>query len=195
DELRPVVATDVPGHATRRCQLDQHIDHIPGCHRPPDLQRQAFPRVLIDDAQPLETPTIGGAVKDEVPRPHVILVLGTLPHDAVATVADSTLFHPFLRNFQALTLPQPPHTLAVDLPSFASEHRPDHPIPAPRIPAHQLVHPPDQLPFIISTLRLVALRPPGLSQHPARPTLAHLQLLLNMSDRRAATRRGQPFPR
>src|SRR5690606_38351088 len=101
-------------------------------------------------------------------------------HDAVATVADSTLFHLLLRHFHTLTLPQPPDTLAVDLPSFASEHRPDHPIPTPGMPAHQLVHPLDQLPFVVSTLRLVALRPPGLSQHPARPTLAHGQLLLNM---------------
>src|SRR5690606_1270970 len=160
DELRPVVATDVPGHATRRCQLDQHIDHIPGCHRPPDLQRQALPRVLIDDAQPLEAPPVGGAIEDEVPRPHVILVRGTLPHDAVATVADSTLFHLLLRHFQTLTLPQPPDSLAIHTPALVPEHRPDHPIPAPRMPANQLMHPLDQLPFVVSTLRLVALRPP-----------------------------------
>src|SRR5690606_29112614 len=124
DELRAVVAADVPGHAPRRRQLDQHIDHIPGCHRPANLQRQALPRVLIDDAQPLEAAAIGRAIKDKVPRPYVILVLGTLPHDAVATVANSTLLHLFLRHFQTLTLPQPPHTLAVDLPALASEHRP-----------------------------------------------------------------------
>src|SRR5690606_36721175 len=110
-------------------------------------------------------------------------------------VADSTLFEVLLRHSHTLLLPQAQHTIAFDLPSFASEQRPDDPIPTSRMPDHQLVHPPDQLPIVASTLRRVALRAPGHSKHPARPTLAHLQLLLNMSHRLASTRRGQPFPR
>src|ERR1700677_4510061 len=104
DELRAVVAADVHRHAPHRRQLDQHVDHITGPHVPLYLQRQTFPRELVDHAQPLDAPSIAGAIEDEVPGPHMIPVRRTLTDAAVVAATQAPLLMPFYRHFQAILL-------------------------------------------------------------------------------------------
>src|ERR1700683_3324696 len=118
DKLRAVVAADVHRHAPHRRQLDQNINHITGPQVPLYLQRQASPRELVDHAQPLDAPSIAGAIEDEVPGPHMIPVRRTLTDAAVVAATQSSLLTPFYRHFQTIPLPQPIHPLAVEAPTF-----------------------------------------------------------------------------
>ena len=45
-----------PGSPVLAKHLRQDVDHVDGRHRPIHLQGQALPRVLIDQAEPLERP-------------------------------------------------------------------------------------------------------------------------------------------
>src|SRR5215468_12715096 len=71
---------------------------IPPLH----LQGQALPRVLVHQREPFQSPTVAGAVVQEVPRPDVVLVLRRPPHAAVGAAAQPPLFPPLSRHFQAL---------------------------------------------------------------------------------------------
>src|SRR5690606_25430213 len=54
DELRPVVATNVPRYTTHREQLSQRIDHVLTGDAASHFQSQTLPRVFVDDREPLE---------------------------------------------------------------------------------------------------------------------------------------------
>jgi len=77
DELRTIVTADLPWDSAHSEQLCQRVDHVfarnAACH----FQRQALPRVLVDNAQPLERAARGRAVKHEVPTPNMVFVLCT----------------------------------------------------------------------------------------------------------------------
>ncbi len=105
NELRPVVAADVLGHATRGEELREGIDHVGARDPAIGLQHQALPRELIDHREPLDLATARRAIKDEVPAPDVVRRFGPSPMTAVGTRAQTTPFPLLLRHFQPLSLP------------------------------------------------------------------------------------------
>ena len=60
-------------------QLRQHVDHVFRPHSMPHLQRQVLSRELIDQREPHQRPIVTRPIVDEVPRPHMVLVLRSPP--------------------------------------------------------------------------------------------------------------------
>src|SRR5690606_14976593 len=111
---------------------------------------------------------------DEVPGPHVVPVRRPVTYDPVGAAAQPTLLVLLLRHFQPLTLPQPPHPLAVHTPALLPQQRPDPAVAEPRMLPDQFQHPTDQLPFaVVGPPGHVTLRPTRLTHDPAGPTLRH----------------------
>ena len=57
-------------------ELRQHLDDAPRPNPPGDVDRQAFPRELVDHRQALETPAVGTGIEHEIVRPDVIRLGG-----------------------------------------------------------------------------------------------------------------------
>src|SRR3989304_2777689 len=100
------------------------LDPLPGRHSTTTLQRQTFPRVLVHDRKPLQCPTVRRAVEDEIPRPHVVLVLRPKPHTATRARPQTPPFPLLLRHSQPLPPPHPVHPPAVHLPALPPQQRP-----------------------------------------------------------------------
>src|SRR5262245_61465329 len=194
DELRSVVAPQMPRHATHDEQLRDHIQHILGRHAPRHHQRQTFTRVLIDDRQPLQRPPARRAVEDKVPGPHVVWVLRATAHASVGAVPQMPLFPGFLRHFQPLPAPQPIHALAIHRPALTPQQRPDPPIAITRMLTHQRQHPFHQPTLRILDAGPITLRLSRLTQHPARPSLAHPEAPPHANDRLLPACRTRQFP-
>src|ERR1043165_3098914 len=106
DELRAVVTADALGNPTHRKELGQRVDHVLAGDAPIDLQRQAFPRVFIDDAQTLQNASPSRVIEHEVPAPHMVLEIGTTRNAAILTPSQPSSFSPFLRPFQPFLTPK-----------------------------------------------------------------------------------------
>jgi len=194
DELRPVVAADVFRHPASHGQLRQYVDHILRCHPTSHLQSQAFPGVLVHHRQPLQRPTVAGPVVDEIPRPHMVLVLRSTPSATVGTVPQMPLFSLLLRHFQPLLTPQPMNQLAVHTPAFPPQQLPNPPISIPGMFPHQLQHPAYQPLLELSQPWAITLRRSWLPQGPARPTFGNPQLPLCFPNRLPTAYRTGQFP-
>ena len=194
DELRPVVAADVLRHATDAEQLRQHVDHLLGRDAAIHLQRQAFPGVLVHDRQPLQRPAVGGPIVDEVPGPHVVLVLRLSTNATVLAMAQTPSFSLFLWHFQPFLNPKPIDPFPIHTPARSSQQRPDPSIAVAGMLAHQGQHLGNQAFLLLVRPTACTAGSIETDQRPARPTLGHAQLPLNVRDRRSTADRAQKFP-
>src|SRR5262245_9853988 len=177
DELRAVVRPDVHRRSPFLHHRGQHRAHRLGRHATPDLQRQAFPRVLVHQREPLQGPAVRRPVVQEVPRPDMVLVLRRSPHAAVRAAAQPSFFPLFPGHFQPLLPPEPVHPLAVDAPALATQQGPDPSISVARMPLDQLQHPGHQPGVLLLDLGRPPLRRARLPQHPAGAALGHAKAL------------------
>ncbi len=92
NELRTVVAADVPWDAAHREELRERIDHVLAGDATIDLQGEAFTGLLIDDGQPLQLAAAHRPVVDEVPTPDVVRAFGPTLVAAVCARPYSSLF-------------------------------------------------------------------------------------------------------
>jgi hypothetical protein len=97
-------------HATHGEQLCQRVDDIFARDTSITLQSQTLSRVLIDNTQPLQWTPFRRLVENEVPRPNVVFVLGSLPVAAILALAESSLLSLLYRYFQPLSSPQSEHS-------------------------------------------------------------------------------------
>ena len=172
DELRAVVAANVPGHSTREKQLRQYVQNSVRGDAAIDLQGQALACVLVRDRKPLQRPSRSRTVVDEVPAPNMVLVFRPKTHAAVAAVTQTPLFPCLFRHFKPFAKPDAVDPLEVHLPSFLPKLRRYEAITVTRIFQYQLVDPFDQLSFFRRLfLGLVPLAAPRLSKYLACPTL------------------------
>ena len=81
-------------------QVGKHINGILAPNAPGHMDGEAFPGVLIDDHHQLDRATIDSAVKDKVPTPDVIRMLGATPIATVLTFSKASSFSLFLGHFQ-----------------------------------------------------------------------------------------------
>src|SRR5437867_492285 len=86
------------------------------------------------------------------------------------------------------------HTLFVHLPSLRPQQNRHPTVTIPRVAQRQLPHPITQHRLPVALLLFVALSRPRLRHRPARLTLRHTQLLLNIPHRPAPLCRRQYFP-
>jgi hypothetical protein len=135
-----------------------------------DEQKQQYQQLsLFPSDRPLPPDELNVvAIVHEVPRPDVVLVLRSMPNDALLAAAQPPLFVLFLRHLEALLLPQAPHALAVHPPTLAAQHGPDPPVTVARMNPHPFVHPLEQRRLVAANLCLVALGRPRLPDHTAR---------------------------
>jgi len=131
----------------------------------------------------LQRPTVGGVIVDEIPRPHVVLMRRPATRTAVVAVAQTPLFPPFSRHFQALPPPKPIDPLAAGLPTLLPQQSPDPPIAISRVFSHQFQHPLYQRPLGRPQPRPITLRSTRLTEYPARTTFRYAKLFLRLADR------------
>lgn len=105
DELGTIVAANVFWHAPHGEQLCERVDHVFTRDAAGHLQRQALPRKLIDDRQPLERRAALGPIEHEVPAPDVIFVFSLPSMAAVLAAAQTSTFSLLLWHFQSFPTP------------------------------------------------------------------------------------------
>ena len=88
-------------------QVGEHVDSIPGTDPSGHMDRQALTRILIDDHHELDRPTVIGAIKDKVPRPHMIATFRSQADAGSIFEPQPTTLRLLVRHFQTLTLPDP----------------------------------------------------------------------------------------
>lgn len=86
-----------------------------------DLDRQAFPGVLINNRQHPKRSTVAGPVHYKIVRPDVILTFRTEPEAGAVIQPESPSFGLTSGNFKPFLTPYPLHAFAVHSPSLMFE--------------------------------------------------------------------------
>src|SRR6516164_9783074 len=171
DELGAVVAADQRGSSAAPLDdLLECVDGVVGSHSSRDRSSQRFAGVLVGDREDLERAAIGGAVGDEVDRPHLI-----------RPSCDEVTGHPrptpttlrFGRQPEPLIAPQPLQPLAVTGPALTAEDRVDPPVAVARMTASEPLQPLPEQRLLGDESTPVTLRRAMLTRQPTRPTLGN----------------------
>ena len=83
--------------------------------------RQAFPRVLVDDGQHAKRSAIVRSIHDEVVGPDVVTVLRATTHAGSVIQPQAAPFWLLLRYFQPLATPDALDPFVVDVPALMTE--------------------------------------------------------------------------
>jgi hypothetical protein len=132
NELRTVVAADVPWDAAHPEELRERVNHVLAGDATLELQGEALTGVLIDDRRPLQLAAAHRPVVDEVPTPDVVRAFGPSPVAAVFARAYLSPFSLLYRHCQPLPLPRSKHPRQGRSPSFFSKEPPDPAVSIPR---------------------------------------------------------------
>ena len=100
-ELRAVGGADVGRDAMPDEQFRERLEHINRPQPPGDHDRQAFPRMLLDDGEDLQRPGGMRAVRHEVIRPDVVPILRPVADARAIREPQPAPFRLFLRHFEA----------------------------------------------------------------------------------------------
>src|SRR3954468_10057738 len=195
DELRPVVAADVIGHAPHLEEVLQRRYHILGGQAPLDLDRQAFPRELVHHRQQLQAPPVGRLVVDEVIAPDVVRALGPAASAAVLALPEPATLPLDLRHLEPLSTPEPVDSLEVDRPPLPHQWGLDPPVAIAGVLSGQGPDPQQQLFLSFSFGPDVPLARPGHAQRSAGPTLGDLEGRHRPDDGLSPPDRAHEFPR
>ena len=194
-QLGPVVATDERRRGrTLGDEALQGADGLVGVDAAVHAHRQRLAGELVDDVQQLEDPPVGGLVKLEVQRPHVIWCLSSQPLGRGRRVAEPLALAAALGYPQALLAPQPLRALAVELEALLEQQLVRAPIPPPRPLAGDLAQRAAKPGVVAGDQRRPALRRAVLAGISARPPLRDAKTVLQHQDRLAPARRAHQFP-
>jgi hypothetical protein len=174
--------------------LENRHQSLVGVDASVTLDRECLAGELVDDVQQLQDPPVGGLIKLEVQRPHVIGVLGAQPLGPDGRGPEPLALASPLRHPQALLVPQPLRALAVQRPALIQQPLMRTAIPPPRTIARDLPQLRAQRRIVASDQWRVALRGAVLTGISARPPLGEAKTILKHSDRLAPTRRAHQFP-
>src|SRR5690606_23907919 len=120
NELRSVVGSDELRFTMDAEQIRQQTHDVLGGDASLYQNRMTLARILIDDRQQLQAPTIFRLVHDEIIAPDVVLVRRALPHGAVVAAAESAPLPLPSRNTKSLLAPQTLNSLSIHTPAFAA---------------------------------------------------------------------------
>ena len=140
----------------------------PPCH--PD--RQALPRVFIDQRQHPQRSSVVRHRAHEVVAPHMIRSFRSQPHARPVIQPQPSSRPLFLRDFQPLAPPDALHPILAHLPAPGLQQRRDPPVAVAAVLAGRRDDPLRKRIFVRSLHRQIALRSAPLLQHPARLPLA-----------------------
>jgi len=125
DEFGPVVAADERWGWVEAGELLQHRNDLFGFVAPAHPDGQAETALLVDHAEELEPPAIGGGVELEVHRPYLVRVLSL-----VTSHRDVSRACPLLLlgggPLQALLAPEQVYPLVVHRPAFPPQQAVGH---------------------------------------------------------------------
>ena len=181
---------DAVGHEERR----QGLEYINRPQSPGDDDRQAFPRILLDDGEKLQRSAVLRAIGDEVIRPDVVPIRRTLANARAIRKPQPAPFWLFLRHLEAVSPPESFDAFVIHRPAFPAQEPGDAPIPIPPILRGPFDEARDQPGFVVRDVRPMPLRRPRLTEHSAGPPLRDAQLVLHMHHGWAASGRAQKFP-
>src|SRR5215212_10441773 len=125
DELRAVVAAQVPGHTVTFHRRLHDRDHVHRPDRPRAMHRQTFPCVFVEQGQHAKARAALGLVLHEVPAPHLLPLGCGLAHTP----------HPplFLADLQSFHTSRALHALAVHFRACSPKQRGDAPVAMARM--------------------------------------------------------------
>ena len=130
-------------------QFRERLEHINRPQPPGDHDRQAFPRILLDDGEDLQRPAVMRAVRHEVIRPDVVPILRPVADARAIHEPQSAPFRLFLQHFEAFPTPQSLDSFVIHCPAFPAQKPGDAPIPIPPIQRSQLDEARDQPGFVV----------------------------------------------
>src|SRR5690348_7684371 len=146
---------------------------------PANIDRQALPRVLIDQVQKSHCSSIMGESTHEIVGPDVIAPLRPQTHAGAVVEPQAAARLLLLRHLQPFATPDPLHAVLTHVPARFLQLDGDTSISIPAILAGQRDDSPGQRVFVVPLGGLVALRATRLVNQLARMTLT-CPLLLGM---------------
>ena len=148
-ELRLVIRTNVGGNPMRDEQARERFEHVGGPQPAGDNQRETFPRILIDDRQDLQRPSIVCPRGHEVVGPDVMLRRRAQADARAVGQPQSAPLGLFLGHLQSRTPPQACDPFVMHSPPFAPQERRDPSIAVPVILRRELDEPRAQAGLVV----------------------------------------------
>src|SRR6185437_9386215 len=148
---------------------------------------------LVDDVRDLQSSLVGGLIKLEVDRPHMIRAQRGHPFGRIE--AHTAPFAALGRPFQPFLAPQTLHPLAIHVPALPAHHPRGHLVTPPRMRLRDRAQLGAQLAVVDRSWRTrLTLRRPVLTRDPTREPFGDPEAHLQAAHRSPATLRGQKFP-
>ena len=163
--------------------LRQRFDHLQASQPSGHADRQALPRVFVQQHQQPQRPSIVGHRFHEIIGPDVVGPLRPQPHTGPIVQPQSPSWPLFLRHFQSFSPPDPLHPILAHRPTSLVQLDGNPPVAVAAVLTGQGNNRSGQLVFVRSVNPLVALRPSPLPQQPAGMPLGKLIDLPGMPDR------------
>ena len=158
-------------------QLGEHRQGIIALDLALNMDRQAFPAVLVDHRQHPERLAVVRAVGDEVVAPHMAAMLRPQPHARSIIEPETVTFRLFLWDIQPLTTPDAFDPLGIYRPTLTLQQRGDPTIARATIGRRQPDDIRRQALLIRSKLARLALGRTVLANDPACTTPSVVTLL------------------
>ncbi len=193
-ELRAIIGSDVIRWSALDEQVGKQVEHIVGAETTGDRDRQAFPRILVDDGEHPERLSIVCSRLDEVIGPDVVW-----PARPEADARAVVLPYPpslwlLVGNLQPLAPPDAFHALVVHDPTFRPQHRRDPSITVAAILTGQTDDRRGQRFLIVRDNKSTPLRRTRLPQKPTSLALRKTKLLLGVDHTMPAALGAYQFP-
>jgi hypothetical protein len=161
------------GDSVPQHRVAQGFDYMMTVQPASHTNRQAFTRVLVDQGQQPQAPSIVCARLDEVVTPYRIGPFGPQPDAASVVQPQSSSWLLLGRNLQSFAPPDALHTISAYIPSSILQKPGDAAVAVAAILGGQRQDRLRQHIFIFAPKWLIALFPARLVDQSARPPLAH----------------------
>ena len=194
DELRAVIGSNVLRDPSPQHHLRQRLDHLQAAHPSLHSDRQAFPRILVQQRQQPQRPSIVGSGANKVIAPDVVAMFRAQSHTGTVVPPESSSGPLFWRHFQTFPTPDSLHPILAYRPACVPQQRRDSSIAVPPVlrgRAHNRLR---QRILIDPSHRTVSLRPPPWPQQPAGVPFRQAILPPCPLHRTTSPLRAQKFP-
>jgi hypothetical protein len=175
-------------HSAEYEEIGQHIDHIDAFQFAIDADRQALARELVNDVEHAISPTVMGAIFEEVVGPDVIGSLWPQTDAGAVGQPKTPSLGLLVWDFQPLASPDALNPAIADNPAGPAQQCCNLPVAVAAILPSQFDYICRQLLRIHATLGQLALGRAMLSERRTGATLGHLQLSADVLNAGTATR-------
>jgi hypothetical protein len=169
-------------------QIGEDMQHIVGPELSGDLDRQALPRVFVDDREHADRSPVMGSCSDKIIRPDMVRPAGPQTDAGSVVEPQSAALGLLAWDLQPLTSPDPLDPLVIYPPALAAQQRSDPPVAVATVGSGQTHDRIRQSLLVVGDDRAIALRRAGLAERPADTTFADVELLPDSFDTAPAPR-------